>query len=69
MSMTVAINIKKLVEPFMQSINVRPTGDDGLHIVGMDRNGYWQEFHGIDQAADFANRERFKDMQAKAATP
>jgi hypothetical protein len=69
MSTTIAINIRKLIEPFMVTMHVRPTRDDGLHIVGMDRNGYWQEFATIEQAADFANRERFKDMQAKAATP
>jgi hypothetical protein len=68
MSMTVAINIKKLVEPFMESINVRPTGDDGLHIVGLDRNGYWQEFHGIEQALRFANVERLADIGRRATT-
>jgi hypothetical protein len=68
MSMTVAINIKKPVEPFMSSINVRPTGDDGLHIVGMDRHGYWQEFADIEQALRFANVEGLADIGRRATT-
>jgi len=66
MSITVIANIRKLILPWMDSMFYRPTGDDGLHVVGLDRHGYWQEFASIEQAADFANRERWADMQAKA---
>jgi hypothetical protein len=65
MSITVTANIKKLIDPFMGSTFIRPTGDDGLHLVGYDRHGFWQEFHSIEQAAGFANRERWADMQSK----
>jgi hypothetical protein len=65
MSITVTANIKKLIDPFMGSTFIRPTGDDGLHLVGYDRHGFWQEFHSIEQAAGFANRERWADMEAK----
>lgn len=65
MSTTVAINIRRMIEPFMATMHMRPTGDDGLHIVGLDRHGYWQEFYSIDQATSFANEERYRDMQVK----
>jgi len=65
MSITVIANIRRLILPWMADMYYRPTGDDGLHVVGMDRHGYWQEFASIEQAADFANRERFADMESK----
>ena len=67
MSTTLAINIRKLILPYMQSIYARPTGDDGLHLVGYDRHGYWREFYTIEQATQFANCEYMRDKEAKAA--
>lgn len=65
MSLTVIINIRRLIQPYMESILARPTGDDGLHLVGYDRHGYWREFYTIEHATAFANLERSRDMERK----
>lgn len=65
MSLALCINIRRLILPYMESILARPTGDDGLHLVGYDRHGYWREFYTIEQATDFANVEYNRDEERK----
>lgn len=65
MSITIINGIRRLVLPYMESHEIRPTGDDGLHLAGYCRDGIWREFHSMDEALKYANAERFADMQQR----
>jgi len=58
MSIRTLNGIKTLVEPFLASWDIRPSGDDGLHLTGYDKAGTYHEFASLTQALNFANEQR-----------
>jgi hypothetical protein len=60
--------IKKLVGPYMVSMEVQPS-DDGPHLVGVGQDGALHDFLTVDNALGWANEQYYQRNIGNAASP